>query len=60
LTLPQARLLMQLSFPEPRSQPGYLLILLEYHQQRNHQAKLSHSKRRIKELKKWKSQPVSL
>ena len=38
LTMPQARLLMECSFPQPKRQPSYILILVEYHTRRNHQA----------------------
>ena len=60
LTLPQARLLIEGCFPEPKRQPGYVLILLAYHNRRNYQAYKSHRKRRMKELKKWQSLKVSL
>ena len=60
LTLPQARLLIESSFPELKRQPSYVLTLLDYHTRRNYQAYLSHHKRRIKELKKWKSLKKSL
>jgi hypothetical protein len=60
LTLPQARLLIERSFPEPKRQPSYVLILVEYHTRRNHQAYQSHRKRRMKELKQWKSLKTSL
>jgi len=60
LTLPQARLLMQCSFPEPKRQEAYLLILVDYYENRNDQAYRSHRKRRLKELKKWKSLKTSL
>jgi hypothetical protein len=61
LTLPQARLLIEGCFPEPKRQPGYVLILLAYHtRRRNYQAYKSHRKRRMKELKKWKSLKMSL
>jgi hypothetical protein len=55
LTLPQARLLIEGCFAEPKSQPSYVLIVLEYHTRRNYQAYLSHRKSRMKELRKWKS-----
>ena len=51
---------MQCSFPEPRRQEAYLLILVHYHTHRNDQAYRSHRKRRLKELKKWKSLKTSL
>jgi hypothetical protein len=60
LTLPQARLLMECSFPQPKHQPAYLLLLVDYHTRRNDQAYRSHRKRRLKELKKWKSLKMSL
>ena len=60
MTLPQARLLIERSFPEPKGQIRYVLILVEYHTRRNHQAYLSHRKRRMKELKKWKPLKTSL
>jgi len=50
LTLPQARLLVESSFPELKRQPSYVLTLLAYHTRRNYQAYLSHRQRRIKEL----------
>jgi hypothetical protein len=46
---------MEACFPQPINQPGYVLILLQYHTRRNYQAYRSHRKRRVKELKKWKS-----
>ena len=55
MTLPQARLLIESAFPEPKQQPGYVLILLEYHTRRNYAAYKSHRKRKMKELRKWKS-----
>ena len=58
--MPQARLLMESSFPRPKSQPAYILIVLNYYTQRNYQAYKSHRKRRMKELKTWKSLEVSL
>jgi hypothetical protein len=60
LTLPQARLLIEGRFPEPKRDSQYILILVQYHSRRNHQAYQSHRKRRIKELKKWKSLKTSL
>lgn len=60
MTLPQARLLMECSFPRPKDQPAYILIVLNYHTRRNYQAYKSHRKRRLKELKKWNSLKTSL
>jgi len=60
LTLPQARLFMECSFPQPKREPAYLALLIDYHTQRNDQAYRSHRKRRLKELKKWKSLKMSL
>jgi len=60
LTLPQARLLIEICFPEPKREPNYALVLVNYHTRRNHQAYKSHRKRRMKELNKWKSLKVSL
>ena len=60
LTLPQARLLIERSLPEPERQPAYILIPIKYHTRHNHQAYHSHRKRRMKELKKWKSLKTSL
>jgi len=51
---------MECSFPQPKRQPSYILILVEYHTRRNHQAYQSHRKRRLKELKKRKSLKTSL
>lgn len=51
---------MECSFPQPKRQPDYLALLLKYHTQRNDQAYRSHRKRRLKELKKWKSLKTSL
>jgi hypothetical protein len=51
---------MEYSFPQPKRQPAYLLLLLGYHTRRNDQAYRSHRKRRLKELKKWKSLKPSL
>jgi len=50
---------MECSFPQPKRQPSYVLILVAYHTRRNHQAYQSHCKRRLKELKKWKSLKTS-
>jgi hypothetical protein len=55
LTLPQARLLIERTFPDPKRQLSYMLLVIEYHTRRNHQAYISHRKRRLTELKKWKS-----
>lgn len=60
MTLPQARLLIEGSLPDPKRQPGYVLLVLKYHTRRNYQAYLSHRKLRMKELKKWKSLKTSL
>jgi len=60
LTLPQARLLIEGSLPDPKRQPGYVLLVLKYHTRRNYQAYKSHQKSRMKELKKWKSIKMSL
>jgi hypothetical protein len=60
LTLPQARLLMEGIFPDPKRQPGYVLRLLKYHTRRNYEAYQSHRKRRLKELEKWESLKTSL
>jgi hypothetical protein len=51
---------MERSFPEPKRQISYVLIVVEYHTRRNHQAYLSHRKSRMKELQKWKSLKTSL
>jgi len=48
-------LLIEGSFPDLKGEPGYVLILVEYHTRRNDQAYRSHRKRRMKELSKWKS-----
>jgi hypothetical protein len=58
--LPQARLLIEASFPEPNRDSSYLLIVLAYRTRRNYQAYKSHRKRRMQELKKWKSLKMSL
>ena len=60
MTLPQARLLIEGSLPDPKRQPGYVLLVLKYHTRRNYQAYLSHRKHRMKELKEWKSLKTSL
>ena len=60
LTLPQARLLLECSLPDPKRESSYVLILLEYHTRRNYQAYQSHRKRRMLELKKWDSLKTSL
>ena len=60
LTLPQARLLMEYSFPQPKRQPAYLVTLVDYHTRRNHRAYRSHRKRRLRDLRKWKSLKTSL
>ena len=51
---------MECSFPRPKNQPAYILIVLDYYTQRNYQAYKSHRKRRMKQLKKWKSLKMSL
>ena len=48
-------MLIEASFPSPKQRPSYILIVLRYHNRRNHQAYLSHRKRQMKKLKKWKS-----
>ena len=58
--MPQARLLIEQTFPAPKRDPSYVLIVLAYHTRRNYQAYQSHRKRRMKELKKWKSLKKSL
>ena len=58
--MPQARLLIEHTFPNPKRKPSYVLIVLEYHTRRNYQAYKSHRKGRMKELKKWKSLKKSL
>jgi len=60
LTLPQARLLIERSFPQPKGEITNVLIVLQYHTRRNYQAYQSHRKSRMKELKKWKSLKTSL
>jgi SRSO17 transposase len=60
LTLPQARQLIEWSFPNPAREPAYVLIFIQYHQDRNRQAYLSHRKRRLKEFAIWKTLNVSL
>jgi len=55
LTLPQARLLLDGSFPQPKHQSGYRKLLLNYHQQRNDRAYRSHRKGTMRKLRKWKS-----
>ena len=55
LTLSQARLLLEGSFPRLKAQPGYRHHLTQYYQQRNDQAYRSHRKRTMKALRKWKS-----
>jgi hypothetical protein len=51
---------MQRNFPEPKRHEAYLLILIDYHTKRNDQAYRSHRKRRLRELKRWKSLKTSL
>ena len=51
---------MECSFPRPKNQPAYILIVLDYHARRNYQAYKSHRKRRMKQLKTWKSIKMSL
>jgi hypothetical protein len=41
LTLPQARLLIEGSLPDPKRQPGFVLLVLKYHTRRNYQAYLA-------------------
>ena len=60
MTLPQARLLLECSLPDPKRESSYVLILLEYHTRRNYQAYQSHRKRQMLELTKWKSLKKSL
>jgi hypothetical protein len=60
LTLPQARQLIEWSLPDPRCDADYRVDFVEYHEQRNYQAYLSHRKRRMKELEQWKSLEMSL
>jgi SRSO17 transposase len=60
LTLPQARLLLEGSFPQPKRERGYRLILVNYHEDRNDQAYRSHRKRGLNKLDKWKSIETSL
>ena len=55
MTLPQARQLMECSFPRPKNQPAYIMRVVDYYTQRNDQAYRSHRKRRMNELNKWKS-----
>jgi hypothetical protein len=47
--------LLEASFPNPKQRPSYILIVLNYYNRRNYQACLSHRKRRMESLKKWKS-----
>jgi len=51
---------MECSFPQPKREPAYLALLIDYHTHRNHQAYLSHRKRGLKEIKEWKSLKMSL
>jgi len=60
LTLPQARLLIASSIPDLKRDLSHVLIVLNYYNQRNDQAYQSHWKRRMKELKQWKSLKTSL
>jgi hypothetical protein len=46
--------------PEPKREPEYVLIFVQYHQRRNYQAYLSHRKRRLEELENWKTLKMSL
>ena len=55
LTLPQARCLLEWSFPHPRRDLDYVLGLVEYHQARNDCAYRAHRKRRLKELATWQT-----
>jgi hypothetical protein len=59
LTLPQARALLEWSLPDRRTELDYALQWLRCHQDRNHQACLSHRKRRLNELETWKDLEVS-
>jgi len=52
--------LLEASFPRPKQRPRYILMVIRYHTRRNYQAYLSHRKRQMKNLKKWKSLKVSL
>jgi len=54
LTLPQARRLLEWSFPHPRRDLDYVLALVKYHQARNDCAYRSHRKRRRQEFAGWK------
>jgi SRSO17 transposase len=55
LTLPQARLLLEGSFPRLKEQPSYRRHLSRYYQERTDQAYRSHWARTMKALRQWKS-----
>ena len=55
LTLPQARVLLEWSFPHPRGELSYVLDMVKYYQTRNDCAYRCHRKRRLKELARWKT-----
>ena len=50
LTLPQVKLILAHVLPRPVFDPYQVLALLNYRQQRNHAAYLSHRKRRMLKL----------
>ena len=48
-------MLLEWSLPHPRQDLDYVLALVQYYTNRNHQAYKAHRKRRLKELAQWKT-----
>ena len=48
-------MLLESSFPHPRTELSYLLRVVKYYQTRNDCAYRCHRKRRLKELGRWKT-----
>ena len=46
-------MLLEWNLPRARNEASYVLIVVQYHQTRNHKAYQFHRKRRMTELGKW-------